>query len=320
MSGPSPPPRVRSAPIPSSSGAVNVASHSDKDSASTPSPVSSPLYRKGKHSVYVLSADGSALFLLDPSRPPPHEQPPPYHDLSRVSEAEASTVEELPTNSLGLTTGMSSLSSLPNGPIVPRTSSETGTRRQRASTTTAAVRRTRASSDASQRSSNWNAGSSVTSRPVPHLERVSSDYGPRRHHTRSDASDGLRGLADERTPLLAVPSTASPNRRASGTRSMRSISISSINAAAAAAAAASVPNSPSRPGPSSWRNMLRSNSVVEQPVRVQTIPTAQGGEAIVVTRPKKKRHWAIRYMRPLWSGAHWKALFHLVFLNFPMVR
>ncbi len=292
---------------------------SDKDSSGSPTSSSptSPHYRKGKHSVYVLSADGSSLFLLDPSKPLPHEQPPPYQFDSRGQRTTTAEETDTPSNSLGLTTGfatnMASSSSSGGGlSLGPRTASETGTRRQRASTVTAAViRRTRASSDASDRGRRGgNPSAAIPPRPIQQMERIGSDYGPRRH-TRSDASEGLRGLADERTPLLAVPNTSTPSRSPGG-RSIRSVSISSVNPLGST----SLPNTPHRS--TSWRNMLRANSVVESPMRVQTVNTAQG-EAVVVTRARKKKHWAIRYARPLWSAAHWKALFHLVFLNFPLV-
>lgn len=51
--------------------------------------------------------------------------------------------------------------------------------------------------------------------------------------------------------------------------------------------------------------------------QLRVIQTPEG-EAIVVTK-RRQRHWAIRYWRPLASGAHWKALFHLVLLNFPFM-
>jgi hypothetical protein len=39
---------------------------------------------EGKQKIYVLSADGSSLFLLDPTKPPSHEEPPPYAATSNV--------------------------------------------------------------------------------------------------------------------------------------------------------------------------------------------------------------------------------------------
>ncbi len=284
----------------------------------------------GSHSVYVLSPDGSSLFLLDATHRPLFEQPPPYPTLLRSEGSARSSATDsfdLPPNSLGLVSHMSGHSTEPisaesgHVPTV-RVSSDAGVRRQRAATTTATGRRHRASSDASERVSAPMLHSAHTSpaRPANRLERMASDTGPRRH-TRSDASESYRLLADERTPLLGVPPSASA-RRSPGTRSLRSISISSnaphnirdiVNTIGT-----SLPSSPARPRPSNWRNMLRANSTLEHPVRVQTVNTSSG-EAIVVTRTRKKKHWAIRYASPLWSKAHWRALFHLVFINFPFV-
>ena len=63
--------------------------------------------------------------------------------------------------------------------------------------------------------------------------------------------------------------------------------------------------------------MLRAPSQMNTPtLRVIDTPN---GEAIVVTRPKKKKHPVVRYLSPLWSGTHWLALVHLIFINLPLV-
>ena len=63
--------------------------------------------------------------------------------------------------------------------------------------------------------------------------------------------------------------------------------------------------------------MLRAPSQMNTPtLRVIDTPN---GEAIVVTRPKKKKHPVVRYLSPLWSVTHWMALVHLIFINLPLV-
>ncbi|KAJ9107297.1 hypothetical protein QFC21_000747 [Naganishia friedmannii] len=139
------------------------------------------------------------------------------------------------------------------------------------------------------------------------------------------------------------PPGAGTNGAANGTRAARSISITSytshhppfilesdgngglITASSTGASLngngttppPSAGNGRVRPGTSSssWRTMLRAPSQLNTPT-LRVIDTPEG-EAIVVTRPKKRRHPVVRYMRALWSGAHWKALFHLVALNIP---
>ncbi|KAJ9123689.1 hypothetical protein QFC24_003460 [Naganishia onofrii] len=144
-----------------------------------------------------------------------------------------------------------------------------------------------------------------------------------------------------------VPPSVGANGGVNGTRSARSISITSYTShhppfilesngngglMTASSTSASLHGNgngttspPSaggrvRPGTSStsWRTMLRAPSQLNTPT-LRVIDTPEG-EAIVVTRPKKRRHPVVRYMRALWSGAHWKALFHLVVLNIPFVR
>lgn len=155
---------------------------------------------------------------------------------------------------------------------------------------------------------------------------------------------------DERTPLLGTSngngmvvnalginvSSSSRSPYAGDTRSSRSISVTSANysnghphpplylendgsggiiASTSSSSSAQTPSN--RVRPSSWRNMLRAPSQMNTPT-LRVIDTPDG-EAIVVTRPKKKRHPIVRYLRPLWSGAHWAALFHLVVINLPFV-
>ena len=168
------------------------------------------------------------------------------------------------------------------------------TRRPRAQTASAADKRARASSDASSGyggEANWE-------RP-PALGRNSSEYAQSRNNLLS---------ADERTPLLGSQSL---DRNASGARSHRSVSVSTAPYDPEALV------TPRRPRPSSWKNMLRAPSQMNTPtLRVIDTPN---GEAIVVTRPKKKKHPVVRYLSPLWSGTHWLALVHLIFINLPLV-
>jgi hypothetical protein len=175
-------------------------------------------------------------------------------------------------------------------------------KRPRAHTTSAAVKRTRASSDASIANGDdephW-------ARPNS-LGRMSSDFAQTRNNLLS---------ADERTPLLGVQALdRNPGGRSPGARSTRSVSITGPNHTPYDAEALTTPR---RPRPSSWRNMLRAPSQYGTPT-LRVIDTPDG-EAIVVTRPKKKRHPVVRYMSPLWSGTHWLALVHLILINLPMV-
>lgn len=227
-------------------------------------------------------------------------------------------------------------------------------RRQRAATTTAAMggRRSRASSDAGLREPPHSAGYQSTRHdngrhdqgavPMPSLHRLQSDVGP--------STRGSSVRMDERTPLLGTSngngmvvnalginvSSSSRSPYAGDTRSSRSISVTSANysnghphpplylendgsggiiASTSSSSSAQTPSN--RVRPSSWRNMLRAPSQMNTPT-LRVIDTPDG-EAIVVTRPKKKRHPIVRYLRPLWSGAHWAALFHLVVINLPFV-
>ena len=168
------------------------------------------------------------------------------------------------------------------------------TRRPRAHTASAADKRARASSDASS----GYGGEAGWERP-PALGRNSSEYAQSRNNLLS---------ADERTPLLGSQSL---DRNASGARSHRSVSVSTTLHDPEALV------TPRRPRPSSWKNMLRAPSQMNTPtLRVIDTPN---GEAIVVTRPKKKKHPVVRYLSPLWSGTHWLALVHLIFINLPLV-
>jgi hypothetical protein len=285
--------------------------------------------------VYILSSDGS-LYLINPRTE--QELPPPYAPYRPVDSDETFAMGSENPQLLGL---------------VESPQKYHAARRQRAATTTAAVggRRSRASSEAGLRpdtdqfsghgSAHHSSRHGSVSRNggengMPALHRLQSDSGPVRHMH-----------VDERTPLLGsngnglvvnalginTSSSRSPN--GNGTRAARSISITSSQTTSAhpplyietdghggimASSSSSVqtPSKDRRVRPSSWRNMLRAPSQMNTPT-LRVIDTPDG-EAIVVTRPKKKRHPVIRYLRPLWSGAHWAALFHLVFLNFPFVR
>lgn len=304
--------------------------------------------------VYLLSADGSSLYLL--SHGTDHELPPPYAPYQRPSGSRQDPPLDLAhlTNLLAMGTDNQPLLGLVESP-----SRYHAARRQRAATTTAAVggRRSRASSDAGLRPGAGDTSAGPAGRhgsagarhdpgpgTMPSLHRLQSDLGPSTRGTQA-----VR--VDERTPLLAggtgsngmmvnalginVSATSrSPNGL--GTRSSRSISVTSAThlnghphpplylesdgsggIIASTSSSSSTQTPSSRVRPSSWRNMLRAPSQMNTPT-LRVIDTPDG-EAIVVTRPKKKRHPVVRYLRPLWSGAHWAALFHLVVLNLPFV-
>lgn len=298
--------------------------------------------------VYLLSADGSSLYLLNTS--PTEELPPPYAPYRCPSASEHETPLQLtrPTNLPSMGTDNPQLLGLVESP-----SRYHAARRQRAATTTGAIggRRSRASSDGGLREPAFSAGYQTTRHdmarndqghhvPMPALHRLQSDVGP------STRGSGVR--VDERTPLLGTSngngvvvnalginvSSSSRSPHIGGTRSSRSISVTSgtysnghpplyletdgsggIIASTSSSSSAQTPSN--RVRPSSWRNMLRAPSQMNTPT-LRVIDTPDG-EAIVVTRPKKKRHPVVRYLRPLWSGAHWAALFHLVVLNLPFV-
>lgn len=170
------------------------------------------------------------------------------------------------------------------------------TRRPRAHTASAADKRTRTSSDASSRNGDREAAWAAP----PSLNRMSTEFAQSRNNLLS---------ADERTPLIG--GDRMDNGRSPGNRSHRSISVTATSYDPEALV------TPRRPRPSSWKNMLRAPSQMNTPtLRVIDTPN---GEAIVVTRPKKKKHPVVRYLSPLWSATHWMALFHLVFINLPLV-
>lgn len=170
------------------------------------------------------------------------------------------------------------------------------TRRPRAKTASAADKRTRTSSDASS----GNGDRDVTWGAPPSLGRMSSEYAQTRNNLLS---------ADERTPLLGHHDAV----RSPTTRSHRSISVTNNHNPYDPEALVT----PRRPRPSSWKNMLRAPSQMNTPT-LRVIDTPDG-EAIVITRPKKKRHPVVRYLSPLWSATHWMALVHLIFINLPLV-
>ncbi|KAG7580132.1 hypothetical protein FFLO_00103 [Filobasidium floriforme] len=170
------------------------------------------------------------------------------------------------------------------------------TRRPRAHTASAADKRTRTSSDASSR----NGDREATWAAPPSLNRMSTEFAQSRNNLLS---------ADERTPLIG--GDRMDNGRSPGNRSHRSISVTATSYDPEALV------TPRRPRPSSWKNMLRAPSQMNTPtLRVIDTPN---GEAIVVTRPKKKKHPVVRYLSPLWSATHWMALFHLIFINLPLM-
>ncbi|KAJ9109504.1 hypothetical protein QFC20_003248 [Naganishia adeliensis] len=300
-----------------------------------------------REKVYLLSADGSSLYLLNTSSS--EELPPPYAPYRRPSASD----QETPLDPAHLTN--LSLMGTVNPQLLGLVESPSryhAARRQRAATTTAAMggRRSRASSDAGLREPPHSAGYQSTRHdtgrhgqgavPMPSLHRLQSDVGP--------STRGSSVRVDERTPLLRTSngngmvvnalginvSSSSRSPHAGGTRSSRSISVTSANysnghphpplylendgsggiiASTSSSSSAQTPSN--RVRPSSWRNMLRAPSQMNTPT-LRVIDTPDG-EAIVVTRPKKKRHPIVRYLRPLWSGAHWAALFHLVVINLP---
>ncbi len=190
------------------------------------------------------------------------------------------------------------------------------------------------------RPSNVSSSSSTfLARPNP-PNRILSDSGPSSPSRRNHQQYQNPTPADERTPLLSsadysgTQQQQQPHRQraqslrsARGTRSVRSISISTTDGPPDLI----IPIPPYNPNPNPistttstpkssnpFHHMFRSQSHPNIPIvrRVET----QGGEvALVVTRPRKKRHWFVRYTRCLLSRDHWGALFHLVFLNAPFV-
>lgn len=318
----------------------------DIDTTSEPDRLLEPRPEK----VYLLSADGSSLYLLNTSSS--EELPPPYAPYRRPSASDQDAHLDLAhlTHQLSMGAVNPQLLGLVESP-----SRFHAARRQRAATTTAAMggRRSRASSDAGLREPPHSAGYQSTRHdsivrhdqgavPMPALHRLQSDVGP--------STRGSSVRVDERTPLLGTSngngmvvnalginvSSSSRSPHAGGTRSSRSISVTSANysnghphpplylendgsggiiASTSSSSSAQTPSN--RVRPSSWRNMLRAPSQMNTPT-LRVIDTPDG-EAIVVTRPKKKRHPVVRYLRPLWSGAHWAALFHLVVINLPFV-
>lgn len=284
--------------------------------------------------VYILSSDGS-LYLLNPRTE--QELPPPYAPYRPVESEETFVMGNDNPQLLGL---------------VESPQKYHAARRQRAATTTAAMggRRSRASSEAGLRpdTDQFNAhGSTHHSSRHGSVSRNGGENGmPALHRLQSDSGPVRHMHVDERTPLLGsngnglvvnalgINTSASRSPNGNGTRAARSISITSSQTTsvhpplyietdghhgiiASSSSSVQTPGKDRRVRPSSWRNMLRAPSQMNTPT-LRVIDTPDG-EAIVVTRPKKKRHPVVRYLRPLWSGAHWAALFHLVFLNFPFV-
>lgn len=290
--------------------------------------------------VYILSADGSALYLINRRTETDQELPPPYAPYR-------------PIHSEDTTFAMGSENPQLLG-LVESPQKYHAARRQRAATTTGAMggRRSRASSDVAVRSDAdpFGGGQAAGYHSSRHgsIGRNGQDNGmPGLHRLQSDTGPARKMHVDERTPLLGsngnsglvinalgINTSGSHSPNLNGTRAARSISITSTqsnsvhppvyietdgNGGLVASCSSSVqtPSKERRVRPSSWRNMLRAPSQMNTPT-LRVIDTPDG-EAIVVTRPKKKRHPVVRYLRPLWSGAHWAALFHLVFLNFPFV-
>lgn len=58
--------------------------------------------KKASSQIYVLSADGSKLFLLDPSTPEGHEEPPAYHTIHSPASASSSVLPHADTGDDGI--------------------------------------------------------------------------------------------------------------------------------------------------------------------------------------------------------------------------
>lgn len=141
--------------------------------------------------IYVLSADGSSLFLLDPTKPQGNEEPPPYAPFrTDVDLSNNTSSTSLASHTAGPSSPRSVLNSVPYPSIVVPEG------RNRASTV-----------------STLNQESSVRQSTRPGMRNHSSfSHSPAAHHRQRDergiqsASNSPRtatsALPDERTPLL----------------------------------------------------------------------------------------------------------------------
>ena len=112
LTGSSPPKPLRRLPR-SPSDLIDV--HLEDADASSPT-------RAASQQIYVLSADGSQLFLLDPTKPSNHEEPPPYAPF-RVDPSANSSTSDVPSSGAsgaagGATSPRGALSPVPFSNIV----------------------------------------------------------------------------------------------------------------------------------------------------------------------------------------------------------
>ncbi|OWT39200.1 hypothetical protein C362_02790 [Cryptococcus neoformans Bt1] len=235
--------------------------------------------------IYVLTADGSRLFLLDPTRPN-GEEPPPYasfpiqHIPGSDDDADADAdVEEdggvggsgdtlAPTSSRLLTPGYTSTSAEPTGRHRARTLSALSAERSRPRTST------------------------TTSRPDNRRSRsalltATATPGPPYGRGARGAYLSAVSSADERTPLLAVHARGGVGD-----------GVTDADAGVEGEA----------------DGLLRRKSGMRRGWwRGVCCGELEKGEQVGTWSDGWKRFW-----RPVGKGEYWASVFHLVFLNFPL--
>ncbi|WVF68876.1 hypothetical protein IAT40_003649 [Kwoniella sp. CBS 6097] len=233
--------------------------------------------------IYVLTADGSSLFLLDPSKPQGGEEPPPYasftipshdHDEQSNGDEEEGQHGVSRTGSGGTTFGAA-------GELILNASGvgvgEDGFENPYGYT------RENEYLGARHRARTLSALNSERDRPTRPRYHSSLSHPNRR--TRSALSTpevhSVR-LVDENTPLLAPPGGAGGDPEAAGA------GIGSVNGH----------GSERRKGRGMWRSVWCGDVDEEEEV---------GGWG---------KGWK-RFWRPLGRRVYWRALLHLVLLNFP---
>lgn len=233
--------------------------------------------------IYVLTADGSRLFLLDPTRPN-EEEPPPYasfpiqHIPGNDDDADAGAdVEEdggvggggdmlAPTSSRLLIPGYTSIFAEPSGRHRARTLSALSAERSRPRTSTT-----------TSRPDNRRARSAL-------LTETANPEPPHGHGAYLSAV----GPADERTPLLAVAARGGIGDR-----------VSDADDDAEGEGDGSLGRK-SRMRRGWWRGVWCGE--------------LEKGEQVGTWSDGWKRFW-----RPVGKGDYWASAFHLIFLNFPLV-
>jgi hypothetical protein len=246
----------------------------------------SPSHTTPPQQIYVLSADGSSLFLLDPSKPSGIEEPPPYAPFKLRNEPEqggfaidAPDTEivlerESSSNSISHSNNIAGPSINPIGSTLPRRSQlptivlpGSPTRRQRSSTFSGTDS---TSSTTHHHRPRYTTAVSQTSLPPAEVSRTSL-FTPQYHS---------RPLPDERTPLL-------------GARALHGQETDGEEWTEVAAW-------PKRRG--LWRAIFCGE--------LEEVESERG--------TSWKAAWR-RFWRPVIQGHYWKAMLHLWLLNFPFV-